>query len=68
MSNEIMFPDVNAQALKIVKYNLENPDIAVGEKTKAIQRVAEMSTHDDLNKADLIFALRWLFKHYDFEE
>lgn len=68
MSNEIMFPDVNAQALKIVKYNLENPDVTINEKTEAIKRVAEMRTHNDLSKADLIFALRWLFRHYDFLE
>ena len=67
-SNWIAFPDINKRALEIVKYNLENPDIAVEAKTKAIQRVAEMRTHDNLTKADLIFALRWLFRHYDFLE
>lgn len=68
MSNEIMFPDTNAQALKIVKYNLENPDVTISEKMAAIQRVAEMRTHDDLSKTDLISALRWLFQYYDFLE
>lgn len=68
MSNEIMFPGVNAQALKIVKYNLENPDVTISEKTEAIKCVAEMRTHDNLTKADLVFALRWLFRHYDFLE
>ena len=33
MSNWIAFPDINKRALEIVKYNLENPDIAVEEKT-----------------------------------
>ncbi len=68
MSNEIVFPDVNKQALEIVKYHLKNPDVTISEKTAAIKRVAEMRTHDDLNKVDLIFALRWLFRHYDFLE
>lgn len=68
MSNEIMFPDINAQALEIVKYNLENPDVTISEKTEAIKRVAEMRTQENLSKADLIFALRWLFRHYDFLE
>lgn len=68
MSNEIMFPDINKQALEIVKYNLKNPDVTISEKTEAIKRVAEMREHDNLSKADLIFALRWLFRHYDFLE
>ena len=68
MSNEIMFPDTNAQALKIVKYNLENPDVTISKKTEAIKRVTEMRTHENLSNADLIFALRWLFRHYDFLE
>ena len=68
MSNEIVFPDSDAQALKIVKYSLKSSDVTIIEKTKAIQRVAEMRTHDNLTKADLIFALRWLFRHYDFLE
>lgn len=68
MGKKIIFPDTNKQALKIVKYNLENPDVTISEKTEAIKRVAEMRTHDDLNKADLISALRWLFRHYDFLE
>ena len=68
MSNEIVFPDVNKQALKIIKYNLENPDATISEKTEAIKRVAEMRIHNDLSKADLISALRWLFRHYDFLE
>ena len=65
MGKKIIFPDANKQALEIVKYNLENPDVTISEKTEAIQRVAEMRTHDNLTKADLIFALRWLFRHYD---
>lgn len=68
MNNEIVFPDVNKQALEIVKYYLKNPDVTISEKTEAIKHVAEMRIHDDLGKADLISALRWLFKHYDFEE
>ena len=68
MNNEIVFPDVNKQALEIVKYYLKNPDVTINEKTEAIKRVAEMRTHNDLSKADLIFALRWLFRHYDFLE
>ena len=65
MGKKIIFPDTNKQVLKIVKYNLENPDVTISEKTEAIKRVAEMRTHDNLTKADLILPLRWLFRHYD---
>lgn len=68
MGKKIIFPDTNKQALKIVKHNLENPDVTINEKTEAIKRVAEMRTHDDISKDDLISALRWLFRHYDFLE
>lgn len=68
MGKKIIFPDTNKQALKIVKYNLENPDITISKKTAAIKQAAEMSTCDGLRKADLVFALRWLFRHYDFLE
>ena len=68
MGKKIIFPDTNKQALKIVKYNLENPDITISKKTAAIKQAAEMSTCDGLRKSDLVFALRWLFRHYDFLE
>ena len=68
MGKKIIFPDTNKQVLKIVKYNLENPDVTISEKTEAIKRVAEMKAHDNLSKADLIFALRWLFRYYEFLE
>lgn len=50
-----------AFALTIVKSGLENPGIHQETKVMAIQKVAEMETHNSVTKADLVAALRWLF-------
>ena len=54
-------------AVLIVKEHLDDDSIAFQTKIIAIGKVAEMETHNSIKKDDLVNALRWLFKHYDFE-
>lgn len=63
------FPTFNVslgQAVTIVKYNLDDETIALQSKVLAIERVAEMETHNSITKDELVRALRWLFEHYEF--
>ena len=65
------FPTYNitlGEAILIVKYRLNDADIALQSKILAIEKVANMETHNCITKADLVGALRWVFDHYDFEE
>lgn len=56
-----------AQAIGIVKFSLDDDTIAIQTKVLAIEKVASMETHNSITKDDLVNALRWLYKHYDFE-
>jgi hypothetical protein len=63
------FPSWNVspcEAIIIVKCQLDDPNIAHQSKVLAIERVAEMETHNSVTKEELVNALRWLFEHYDF--
>ena len=40
---------------------------ALRDLKAAIEQVAEMETHNSVTKEELVSALRWLFRHYDFE-
>lgn len=69
MRNITQFPTFNVslgQAVEIVKYKLDNETIALQSKVLAINKVAEMETHNSITKDELVRALRWLFEHYDF--
>ena len=55
-------------AISIVKYHLNDVPLDVKTARTAIEQVAYMETHNSIKKDDLIRVLRWLFKHYDFEE
>ena len=66
----VQFPTFNISlgaAIVIIKYHLDNPDVAIQSKVLAVEKVANMETHNSITKDDLIKALRWLFFHYDFE-
>lgn len=66
----VRFPSFNVSlpdAIEIVKYHLDDPDIAMQSKVMAIEQVAEMETHNSVTKDELVGALRWLFQHYNFE-
>ena len=65
----IRFPTYNVslgQAVEIVKFRLQDPDIALQSKVLAIGKVASMETHNSITKDELINSLRWLFEHYEF--
>lgn len=54
------------QAVGIVKARLDDDAIAIQSKVLAIEKVANMETHNSITKDELVRALRWLFEHYDF--
>ncbi len=53
-------------AILIVRFHLDDETIAIPTKVLAIEKVADMETHNSITKADLIRALRWIFDHYEF--
>lgn len=62
------FPGYNvslSDAIEIVKFRLDDPDIAMQSKVMAIEQVADMETHNSISKDDLVGALKWIYKHYD---
>jgi hypothetical protein len=64
-----LFPTYNisfSEAWAIVKYHLDDDSIAIPSKVLAIEKVAEMETHNSITKDELVKALRWLFRHYEF--
>lgn len=64
----VQFPSYNislSEAIEIVKYRLNDSDIAMQSKVMAIEMVADMETHNSIAKNDLVGALRWVYKHYD---
>ena len=67
----VPFPTYNislGDAITIVKSHIDDPDIALQSKILAIEKMANMETHNSTTKDDLILSLRWLFERYDFEE
>ena len=63
------FPTYNislGEAITIVKFGLDADTIALPSKVIAIEKVANMETHNSVTKNELVKALRWLFEHYDF--
>ena len=54
------------QAVGIVKSGLDDDTIALQTKMLAIEKVANMETHNSITKDELVRALRWLFEHYEF--
>lgn len=70
MAKTVQFPGYNVslgEAVGIVKYGLNTDDIALQSKVIAIEKVANMETHNSVTKDDLVGALRWLYEHYAFE-
>ena len=71
MENENItrFPTYNVSlrdAWEIVKHRLDDETIAIPSKVLAIEKIANMETHNSITKDDLVHALRWLFAHYEF--
>lgn len=67
----VRFPTYNVSlgdAIVIVKELLDDDTIALQTKILAIEKVANMETHNSVTKDELIHALRWIFEHYDFSE
>ena len=53
-------------AYNVVTGFLDDVNVSVTTKVKAIEMVANMETHNSLSKRYLVSALRFLFKTYDF--
>lgn len=67
----VRFPTYNVSlgdAIVVVKDLLDDDTIALQTKILAIEKVANMETHNSVTKDELIHALRWVFEHYDFSE
>lgn len=65
----IRFPTNNislTEAIEIVKHRLYDETVPLQTIVCAIERVAEMETHNSISKNDLVNALRWLYEHYEF--
>ena len=65
----IRFPTYNiflTEAIEIVKHRLYDETVPLQTIVCAIERVAEMETHNSISKNDLVNALRWLYEHYEF--
>lgn len=43
----------------------KNATEVLGAKVMAIEKMAEMETHNSITKNDLVGALRWIYEHYD---
>ena len=69
MDNVLKFPTDNVslpQAIGIVKAHLYDEDVSFKSRVLAVEKVANMETHNSIKKDELIVALRWIFEHYDF--
>lgn len=67
---ELIFPTFNVSpgdAVIIVKNHLDDENIPIPTKGLAIERVAEMETHNSVTKEELVRALRWLYRHFNFD-
>ena len=67
---ELIFPTFNVSpgdAVIIVKSRLDDENIPIPTKVLAIQRVAEMETHNSVTKEEIVGALRWLYRNFDFD-
>lgn len=67
----IAFPTFNVSfgmAVDIFKNKLQDESIPFETRILAIEKVADLETHNSITKQELVNALRWIFEHYDFSE
>lgn len=65
----VTFPTYNitlGDAILIVKHHLYDEDYAIETRVLAVEKVANMETHNSITKDDLVRALRWMFERYEF--
>ena len=70
MAEVFRFPTDNVNlgdAVVIVKRCLDDDSIPFASKKIAIEKVAQIETHNSITKDELVDCLRWLFDHYDCE-
>lgn len=70
MAKTIRFPTYNVNygdAYEIVKHRLDDENIAIQSKVLAIETVAHMATLNGVTKDELQNALKWLYKHFNFD-
>ena len=69
MPDVIKLPTYNVsmgEAVAIVKHYLNDESIQHETRLLAIEKVANMETHNSITKDELVECLRWLFERYDF--
>lgn len=63
MNNVLKFPPTDnvslPQAIRIVKSRLHDDDISIKSRTIAIEKVANMETHNTLCNKDLVYGVAW---------
>ena len=55
------------QAADIFKYRMDDETVPIWAKVLAIEKIASFETLNSITKDELQHALRWIFKHYDFD-
>lgn len=64
----VRFPTYNispGDSIEIVKYHLDDPNIAEQSKALAIENITNMETHNSISKTDLVNCLRWIYQRFD---
>ena len=65
---QIQFPSYHVslgEACAIVKYHLDDENIALQSRILAIETVAGMETINSITKDELQHALKWLYDHFE---
>mgnify|MGYP006958734414 FL=1 len=65
---QIQFPSYHVslgEACAIVKYHLDDKNIALQSRILAIEAVAGMETINGITKDELQHALKWLYDHFE---
>ena len=55
------------QAADIFKSRMDDETVPIWAKVLAIEKIASFETLNSITKDELQHALRWIFKHYDFD-
>lgn len=55
------------QAVGIFKYRMDDETVPIWAKVLAIEKTASLETLNGITKDELQHAIRWLFKHYQFD-
>ena len=52
-----------AEAIVVIERLLDDETLEIEAKVGAIERIAQMETHNSVSKQNLVRALRWMLNH-----